>query len=385
MDTRLVVLALGQFVGTMESSAVPALLPSIGAETGASLADTGYVVFGYTVAYAIAAPVLGALLGAADRRRVLAAAELTLGLCALLIALAPTLQLIIVARALLAGAAVLFTSMAQATAVAVAAPERRGRALSILLTGGTLGVAVGAPLNALIGLQFGWRVTFGVVAVVAIIAAATIWLRLPAGIVGERRGLRERFAVLVQPGVPAILATSLFYLGGAFVITIYLAAITTQAMHLAASTLPLLLLANGLGSVLGGMTGGQLIDRFGARRSVLALMLATVVVMALIPAVPLLPEPLILPVWMLVVAFLGVTGWAVFAGLIAMLAGLAPQVLPLAASLNLSAMNVGIAIGAVAGSTALARAGAGSLGLVAAAFCLCGAAIVLFNRRAAAA
>lgn len=383
MDPRLVVLALGAFAGTMESATVPALLPGIGAETATTASQTGYLVFAYSLAYAIAAPVLAALLGAADRRRVVAGAELTLGLCCVLIAFAPSLPLIIAARSLLACAAVLFTSMAQATVVAIAPPGRPGRALGVVLTGGTVAAGLGAPLGALIALQFGWRVTYGVVATLALAAAVTMWLRLPAGIVGERKPLRERFAVLAIPGVPGTLLMNLVFTIGAVPVGIYLAAITTQAMGLGPQTIPLVILASGLGSVSGGYVGGAMVDRLGARRTVLLLMLVTTAQLVSVSAIPLLPAPMVLPAWMLSIGLLGFTAWAIYAGQLAMLAALAPEAVPLALSLNLSASNIGAALGAAAGSLALPVVGAGSIGIAGAVFTLAAVAILLTSRRPA--
>src|SRR5262245_3196094 len=112
---------------------------------GVSVAQAGYLVVVYSIAYAVAAPVLSSLLGSADRRRTLATAELILGFCALVIAIAPAYPMMVAARGVLACGAVLFTSLAQSTAYAIAPPERKGRSVGIMMTGGTLAVAVGAP------------------------------------------------------------------------------------------------------------------------------------------------------------------------------------------------------------------------------------------------
>ena len=59
MDSRLLWLALGAFAGSVESSLIVSVLPSIAAETGVTLAQAGYLIFGYSVAYGIGTPVLG--------------------------------------------------------------------------------------------------------------------------------------------------------------------------------------------------------------------------------------------------------------------------------------------------------------------------------------
>src|SRR5689334_16842786 len=156
----------------MESSVLPGLLPGISAETHVSMAQAGYLAFAYSVTYAIAAPVLSALFGAADRRKVLASAELIFALSAACIAIAPGLPLMIAARVCLACGAAMFTSMAQATAVAITPPERRGRAMALVLTGATLATAAGSPVGAWIAVQFSWRATIGLVALFGFVAAA---------------------------------------------------------------------------------------------------------------------------------------------------------------------------------------------------------------------
>ncbi|WP_055045294.1 MFS transporter [Devosia sp. A16] len=50
MDVRLLWLALGAFAGSVESSLIVSVLPAIAAETGVSLAQAGYLIFGYSIA-----------------------------------------------------------------------------------------------------------------------------------------------------------------------------------------------------------------------------------------------------------------------------------------------------------------------------------------------
>src|SRR3569623_3543262 len=82
MDIRLVWLALGAFAIGAEGFVISTLLPSISADTGVTLPQAGYLVLAYAVAYAISAPVLAALTGAAARRNVLVTAALVFAVAA---------------------------------------------------------------------------------------------------------------------------------------------------------------------------------------------------------------------------------------------------------------------------------------------------------------
>lgn len=380
MDFRLLLLAFGSFAGTTESTLVPGLLPAIGSTMGVSVAQAGYLIVVYSIAYAVAAPVLSSLLGAADRRRTLAAAELILGLCALLIAIAPAYPLMVSARGVLACGAVLFTSLAQSTAYAIAPPERRGRSVAIMMTGGTLAVAVGAPLFALIGVYFGWRVSYGLVALLAVSSGILIWLKLPSGIVGERRTLQERLAVLRNRGVPLVLLISLLFGVGAFLPNVYMAAISTQAMGMDVAAIPVVLLALGLGAIAGSIIAGQMVDRLGAYRTLLLFATTTTVMLLVVPLLPHLPQLLVAPLWLVVLGVLGIVGWALFGALLNILAGLAPQNVPLVISLNLTAGSFGGAAAAYLGGIVIERFGAASIGLAGAAFTLIALALTLVNR-----
>jgi predicted MFS family arabinose efflux permease len=381
VDFRLLLLAFGAFAGTTESTLIPGLLPAIGDTMGVSIAQAGYLIVVYSIAYAVAAPVLSSALGSADRRVILTTAELILGLSALLIAIAPAYPLMVAARAILACGAVLFTSLAQSTAYAIAPPERRGRSVATMMTGGTLAVAIGAPAFALVSVYFGWRLAYGLVAVLALISGVLVWFKLPAGIVGERRTLQERLAVLGTRGVPVVLSISLLFGVGAFVPNVYVAAITTQAMGMDVASLPLALLVMGLGAVVGGVAAGQMIDRLGAYRTFLLFSVTTTTFLLSIPLLPLLPPALVAPAWLVVLAILGMVGWALFGALLNILGALAPREVPLVISLNLTAGSFGGAIAAYLGGLTIERFGAASLGLLGAAFTIAALGLALVNRQ----
>jgi predicted MFS family arabinose efflux permease len=241
-------------------------------------------------------------------------------------------------------------------------------------------MAVGAPLFALVGVYAGWRVSYGLVAALAMSSGIIMWFRLPSGIVGERRTLSERLAVLGNRGVPTVLLISLLFGVGAFLPNVYMAAITTGAMGMDVATVPLVLLALGLGAVAGGLVSGQMIDRLGAYRTLLLFAVTTTTMLLVIPILPLLPVPLIGPLWLVTLGGLGVVGWALFGALLNILAGLAPRNVPLVISLNLTAGSFGGAVAAFLGGIAIERFGAASIGIVGAVFTLVALALVLLNR-----
>jgi predicted MFS family arabinose efflux permease len=364
MDARLLWLALGAFAGSVESSLVVVVMPDVAAEVGISVADAGWLIFVYSLAYGIGTPIFATLFGRVDRRTVVAGAEFLFGAMALLFGLLPGYLLLLGARTFLAVGAGMFTSTAQSTAVALAAPGKRGSAISTVVMGGSIAVALGAPLAALVANTFGWRVAYVGLGVIAIVAAATMWMRLPGDIHGDTRTLRERLSVLKVPGVPLVLLAAGLAVMGSFTFFNFLAPVTTDLLGLDKSWMPVVLLAFGCGSIFGNHIGGRLADRYGGKQTGLVLGGIMIALLVALPLLPLLPEALVAPAYLVLMAVYGAVAWGFMPPQLHRLAALSAKSVQLSAALNLTAMNLGGALSAVVGGLVLENLGLVWLGPV---------------------
>lgn len=99
-------------------------------------------------------------------------------------ALAPTFELLVASRLIVAAAHAVFWSVASPFAVRVAAPERSALAMSIIVTGTSVAMIFGLPLGRALGLALGWRMTFvcvGAAAAAALAGLIAFFPRLEAG------------------------------------------------------------------------------------------------------------------------------------------------------------------------------------------------------------
>jgi predicted MFS family arabinose efflux permease len=360
MDSRLFWLALAAFVGSTEGGLVAGLLPSIGADMHVTAGQTGQVVLGYSLAYAIGTPVLSVLLGGVGRRRVLAGGEFTLAVCALLIAVSPLFAWLVGARTLLAIGAGLFTATALATAAMLAPPGQRGRALQVVSMGQSLAVLLGVPVGAYVATHFSWRIDYVAISAAAFAAALALYLRLPKGMHGDQQSLADRMRVLGNPGVVPALLTTLLFMVAAYPPVIFLGAVMTGA-GISHDLLPFPLLANGIGAVLASATAGRIADRLGNKTTI---GLATLVMMAGLAVyfpLPHLPVELRAPVLFVTFAVLGYVGWGYWIAHCSEMAHLAPSSVPVAISLDLTALNIGVAIAAAVGGLIVDSWGANTL------------------------
>ena len=362
MDSRLLWLALAAFVGAVEGGLIAGQLPLIGAEMGVTIGQAGLLVVGYSLAYAVGTPVLAVLLGGVGRRRVAAGSEFALAICAVLLAVAPFFEWMVVVRTALAVAAGTLTGTALSTAAMLAPAGQRGRYMQVITMGQSLAALVGVPLGAWIATQFSWRINYGAIAAMAAAAALAIYLGLPRGMLGDTQSMRDRLRVLGNPGVRPALLSTLLFMAGATPVSIYVGAMMSRA-GVGIEVLPLVFFAGGIGALMTGLTAGKLADRIGNRATAIATAVAVMVTLCVMASLPLVPQGITLPLLLLAFATHAYTVWTFSIAVQSQLAHLAPSSVPVAISLNMSGFNIAMAIAAAAGGVIVDGWGASVLAL----------------------
>ncbi len=344
MNPRIFFLALGTFAIGTEGYVIAGVLPHIADNLGVSLGSAGLLVTAFALVYALGSPVLSSLSARWPRRKVLLAALAIFTLANGLAALAPTFGLLIGARIVAALGAALYTPLASAAAVALARPERRGQALSIITGGLTVAIVLGVPIGTFVGQAFGWRMTFVLVAALSSIALLGAAMMLPEIPAGPTLTLRARLAPLTRPAVLFALALSTLWITGAFTVYTYLAPLLEQIGHMGEAGIRVMLLVFGLSSMVGAFLGGFSADHWGVRLSIAASLVGVALSLFLLPvlAATAVGAGLLMVLW-------GIAGWSVTAPQQHRLITLAPENPAVVLALNGSAMYFGQALGAVLG------------------------------------
>lgn len=382
MISPLIWLALGTFTVGTEGYVIAALLPDIAAEAGISVAQGGTLVTAFSLSYAFGAPVLATLFGEVDRRRILAGTMVLFAASNLAAALTSSFLALLLARVVMALSAGLYAATAQATAIALAPPERRARAIAVVVGGTSVAVALGAPIGALLATLTGWRGTFVAIAAVSAVTAAAVLFKIPAHLRGTRIPLRERAMTIVKPGMLPILATTLLIMTGGFSAFTYLAPLAVEGTGLPARVIPGLLLAWGVGAALGNFIGGQVADRYGARATAIFAVFGLGAILATISLAAKLLSPTIAgPALIGLTVLWGIMGWMTVPAQVSRLVALHPASAPVSLSLNASALYLGIAFGSVLGGAVINIGTPADLGWVGAVPVLLALVIVLATGR----
>jgi MFS family permease len=271
-------LCLSTVLGALGTSIANVGLPAMSAHFGAPYARIQWIVLAYLLSSTAMAVVAGRLGDRYGRRRVLLAGIALFSAASVACAIAPTLALLVAARAVqgLGAAAMLALTLP----FAAEAGGRTGSTIGLLGTvsaaGTTLGPAIGGALLA----GSGWPALFLALAPLGALAYGCAWRALPAG----RGGARSRASVETPYGAMAAIGSMTAVVMATLVIgPFYLA----RSLGLNSAAVGLVMACGPLAAALAGAPAGRAVDRHGAAlvgRIGLACAAAGCALLALLPA-----------------------------------------------------------------------------------------------------
>lgn len=356
-------LAVSAFAIGTETFLLTGLLPMLSADLGISAAVAGQLATVFALTYAIGSPILAVLFSNFDRKTLLLFALISFALANLSAAFSLNFGHLVAARVLMALAAGLFMPTANAVAVAVSAPEHRGRAIATVSSGLTIATALGVPFGTLIGYQVGWRSIFLLIAALSALAVVGLAYGLPRGLPRTTASLGQRLAVAGRGKVRRALLVTLLWAMGGFTVFPYLSAAFAFA-GIEARGVSLALFLFGSAAAAGNILGGILVDRIGSiRTTAYAITLYILVLGTISLTSKIVPAHSSLILLALMVPW-GIAGWAFPPAQNAHLVRISPDAPMVALSLNASALYFGMAAGSLLGGLTLLWGAASDLGWV---------------------
>ncbi|ATH78076.1 MFS transporter [Vreelandella venusta] len=254
----LLALALAGFV-TILTEALPAgLLPQIGAGLQVSEPLAGQLVTVYAIGSLLAAIPLVAATQGVRRRPLLLAAIVGFAVANTVTTPSTSYLLTIAARFLAGVAAGLLWALLAGYAARMVPEHLKGRAIAIAMVGTPLALALGVPAGTFLGALVGWRVCFGIMSLLALLLIVWVRLKVPdfAGQPAEKQqSLRQ---VFMLPGIRSVLFVVLAFVFAHNILYTYIAPFLTNA-NLAERT-DLVLLVFGITALVGIWIIGLLID-----------------------------------------------------------------------------------------------------------------------------
>ncbi|WP_116102132.1 MFS transporter [Amycolatopsis thermalba] len=241
---------------TVLTEALPAgVLPAMSADLRVGESAMGQAVTIYAIGTALAAIPLSAATAGWSRKRLLLAGVAGFAVANTVTAVSGVYALTMAGRFAAGVAAGVVWALLAGYARRVAPEHLRGKAIAVVMAGIPLALSLGVPAGTFLGEAVGWRVTFGVMSVIAVVLIAWILAAVPDQ-PGQRDGSRipVRRAVAV-PGVASVLVVTLVFVLAHNVLYTYL------ATFLHGVRVDAVLLVFGIASVLSIVIVGARIDR----------------------------------------------------------------------------------------------------------------------------
>jgi EmrB/QacA subfamily drug resistance transporter len=197
MDAKrgaLVAAILGSTVVAVDATVVNVALPKIADDLGGGLAGQQWVANSYLLTLSTLILVSGSLADIYGERRVFTLGVAGFGLASLLCALAPTVELLVLARALQGVSGALLTPASLAIIVSVFPESERGAAIGSWTAWGGIGYLAGPLVGGQIVDVVSWRWVFALNVPLVLITLALASRYVPEG--RERAGPRPRLDVI---------------------------------------------------------------------------------------------------------------------------------------------------------------------------------------------
>ncbi len=190
-------LSLAMLLASLGTSIANVGLPSLGQAFAAPMGEVQWVVIAYLLATTTLIVSVGRLGDLVGRRRLLLAGIALYTAASVVCGLAPTLWLLIAARAAQGLGAAVMMALAMALVGEAVPKERTGAAMGLLGTVSAVGTALGPSFGGVLIGGFGWTAIFLVGVPLGLVALALAWYGLPADRVAAERPAFDRLGTVV--------------------------------------------------------------------------------------------------------------------------------------------------------------------------------------------
>ena len=366
-----VLLALSFALGCTEFTII-GIEPDIASSLGVDLSLVGNLVGYFAIAYAVCTPLLAVFTGRFRRYQLMLVYLVVFNVGNLCTMLAPSYAVLAVGRMLTAAVsgALLATSL---TFVPELVPDRRvAPVVSLIYTGFSIASVLGVPAGKLICGMFGWNVTFGVAAGLAVVVSVALVACMPrTGATDEPSTPADQLVLITDGRVIAGMLIFVFGAGGTYVFYTYVTPVLQDVMGLSSQMASTVLMAYGFACVVSNLLSGWVAQRFGviglAGSCLIQAVLLALLFFTTGNLVAGLVNVLLIGVGMYVVNSPGQMHFLNIAQRDY------PRALTMAASVQPMSFNIGIAAGSFVGGVVVAGPGLAYLGLAGAVMCLAGA------------
>ncbi len=348
---RVIALAIAAFVFNTTEFVPIALLTDIGASFSLKAEQAGMMITIYAWVVALASLPMMLLVSNFERKKLLSVVFIVFVIGHIITFFSDSFTILIVGRIAIALSHAVFWSITAALAIRVAPMGKKSQALGILATGTALATVLGIPLGRIIGQMIGWRYTFLLIGVAALITLIVLYItlpRLPSQNAGNAKSLPMIFK---RPALVGIFFLTAITITAHFTAYSYIEPFSEMVAKISPNKTTFLLLIFGGAGILASI----IFSKFNGKHPIIFLPIAmsalSISLMLVLPSTYLQDGILYLSLlW-------GISITAISLALQLKVLELAPDATDIAMSIFSGIYNIGIGGGALVGTIVITKMG----------------------------
>lgn len=365
-------LSLGAFAISTSEFASMGLMPLFAEGLGLSIPAATNGITAYALGVTLGAPLITMAAARVNKKRLLVALVMFAFAANVMTAFATDFVSLIAGRFLSGLPQGVYFGAASAVATRVVAPERAGRAVSLVFFGISVATIAGAPFGTFIGQQFDWRIAYAAIGAISLIAAGVLAVAVPQRSDMAGGSIRAELASMRRINVWIMVLFCSFAVSSLFAIYTFIGPLVTDVAGMDQSMVPIAQMLIGFGIALGALWGGAMADRY-RYRAMIGMLIAAMAAMGAMYG--LAGQAAALLALLFVCALLLN---AAVPSITVQMMRMAPESPTMMGALNMAAFNIANAVGAVGGALTV-DAGLGLKSPILAGLGLTGVALAIFG------
>jgi predicted MFS family arabinose efflux permease len=250
------------------------MLRQLASGLNVSIVDAGLLVTFGAVLMCFGSPIMAWLTSRMDRRTLLVASALVMGLTNLASAFAPNYTVVLILRLIMLVGAAPFTPQAAGTITLLVGEKERSAAIAFIFIGWSLAIAAGLPAIGFIADEWGWRTAYAALGTVGIVAAALAYYGIPAGLRGAPMTLASWGRIFRDRRMLLILSVTAIQVSGQFATFTYLGPLLAHYIGATTATIGLYFILFGVAGLFGNIAATRIVVGLGGLQTA-ALFLGT--------------------------------------------------------------------------------------------------------------